>query len=104
MSRTTNNHLTDDEIERLDDRYLTKTMAITGLASLAALVIGFVVYTFTTMANLNTENQLLKQEVEQLKTNMSEYNDNLAAVNRNLSGTNLNLKEIETILKNLDKK
>jgi uncharacterized protein HemX len=104
MSKTTNNHLTEDEIERLDDRYLTKTMAISSMATLAALVIGFVVYTFTTMANLNTENQLLKQEMQQLKSNMSEYNSNLEILNRNLTGTNLNLKEVETLLKNLDKK
>ncbi len=104
MSKSTQNHLTEEEIERLDDRYLTKTVAVSGVATLSAAIIGFIIYTFTSIASLSTENQLLKQKNEQLERTMSEYNTNIGILNKNLEGTNLNLKEVETLLKNLDKK
>ena len=104
MSKNTSNHLSEEEIERLDDRYLTKTTAVTAVGALSATIICFVVYVFTSIASLNTENQLLKQKNEQLERNMVEYNINIGILNKNLEGTNLNLKEVETLLKNQVKK
>ncbi len=87
-------------IERLDDRYVTYSQLNIYIGAFITLIIGFVIFTFTSISNLNTKIELQQQKIEQLSQENEKYSSHLSQIDQNTSNIE---KNTEYIRKKLDK-
>lgn len=97
------NDSVEESIDRLDDRYLTKKSALMFLYFISAMLISFVVYTFTSISTIQTQMKIYELEMQNL-TKSSElffnfHKEQIEIIKNTMQNTELNVKELETILK-----